>query len=94
MSKERTKYSKEFKIEAVRLAQDDDVTIKSVAEDLGVNYHNLCRWKRKYEERKEKAFPGNGNKYVENEEVEKLKKENARLKIEREILKKTLSIVN
>jgi len=37
MSKERTNYSKEFKVEAVRLALDDDVTIKSVAEDLGIN---------------------------------------------------------
>lgn len=94
MSKKRTKYSKEFKVEAVRLALDDDVTIKSVAEDLGVNYHTLCRWKREYLEREEDAFPGNGNKYVENEELEELKKENARLKIERDILKKTLSIVN
>ncbi len=93
MSKKRTKYSKEFKVESVRLALDDDVTIKSVAEDLGVN-HTLCRWKREYLEREEKAFPGNGNKYVENEEFEELKKENARLKIERDILKKTLSIVN
>lgn len=93
MSDSRTKYSKEYKMEAVNLAMDEDRTIKSVAEDLGINYPTLCRWKREYEKRGEKAFPGNGNKYVEDEEKEKLKKELAEVKLEKDILKKTLSII-
>jgi len=80
-------------MEAAKLTQDGDRTAKSVAEDLGINYQTLCRWKREYEQRGEDAFPGNGNKYVEDEEKAQLKKELAEVKLENDILKKTLSIV-
>ena len=93
MSDSRTKYSKEYKMEAAKLALDDGRTAKSVSEDLGINYQTLCRWKREYEGREENTFPGNGNKYVEDEEKKQLKKELAEVKLEKDILKKTLSIV-
>jgi transposase len=44
----RRKYTKEFKIEAVRLAEDSDMPVDEVARELGVHPNTLYKWRREY----------------------------------------------
>jgi transposase len=80
------KYPAEFKERAVKLAVESDQPIAQTARDLGINENTLHTWIGKYHrvERQEKKVH-NEHLY---EELKRLRKENARLKEEREILKK------
>jgi transposase len=88
--KQRRRFDKQFKIDAVNLLETSGKTATEVAADLGIRRDALSRWKREIREENKKAFPGHGN--PRDEEVARLRKENADLKIEREILKKALAI--
>ena len=61
-----------------------------VAEELGIHHTTLRRWKREFEEDQEYSFPGKGYMKPEKEEMAKLKRENRRLRMENEIIKKTV----
>jgi len=89
LKRERKKYSKEFKIDTVKLLMSSGKTVREISEDLGVHENVLFRWKKEYQ-KFDNPFPGNGNP-IEKELFE-LKKENAILREEREILKKALAI--
>ena len=54
----RRKYSKEFKLEAVNLANDPTVTLKQVAENLGIGAGLLGRWRRELSQAGSAAFKG------------------------------------
>jgi len=84
----RRKFSREFKLEAIRLAQQQDVSIAEVARDLGLHDHVLRRWIKQYEEDPAHAFPGGGQLKPEQSEIAALRKEIKKLKAERDILKK------
>ena len=84
----RKSYNKAFKEEAIRLAEKSGVT--QVASDLGIHPNMIYTWKRQLEKSANKAFPGNGNPI--DPELHQLKKENAKLKMQVEILKKAASI--
>ena len=84
----RRKFSKEFKVEAVRLVQDRGVTISQAARDLDVGETVLRRWVRELTTDPVDAFPGLGKMKPEQEEIARLQKEVAKLKMERDILKK------
>ena len=56
----RTRYSQEFKREAVAMASQPGVTCRQVALEIGVNPNLLSRWKRELEEVPAKAFKGSG----------------------------------
>jgi len=86
------KYDKEFKEEAVRLALKGDRTQKAVAEGLGITLKILERWIHEQRKNKSSAFPGKGKITPEEEELHRLKRENATLKEEKEVLKKVLAI--
>jgi transposase len=88
----RRKFNKEFKEEAVRLIMESDRTLVSVARSLGIHENLLYKWKRQYEEDPEGSFPGKGRLKPQEEDVMRLQKENAELRMEREILKKALAI--
>lgn len=91
MGKPRRKYTKEFKLEAVRLMVDQGRTARSVAEDLGLNESMLYQWKRQLLNAGDLAFPGNGKATPVSEleaENRRLRKELADAKQDREILKK------
>lgn len=82
----RRKYSKEFKIEAVRLANSPGVTLQQVGEELGVNPQLLGKWRKRLQaEGESSAFPGQGN--PRDEEMAALKRELSRVKKERDFLK-------
>jgi transposase-like protein len=82
-------YTEEFKREAVRLAKKRG-NIAQTAPDLGVSDTRIITWRRQLEEAPEPPFPGQGN--PRDVELAKLKRENARLKEENEILKKAVGI--
>jgi transposase len=63
-----------------------------VARELGVVQSLLHRWKKKYEEGKIDPFPGKGRLSPEDEELRQLRRENNRLRMERDILKKAVAI--
>ncbi len=92
MGKKRRSFSKEFKLEAVRLVIDGGISIAQVARDLGIRASLLGRWKQEYEQDEGNAFPGKGQLKPEEEELRNLRKENARLRMERDILKKAAVI--
>ena len=85
--KARKQYSREFKLEAIRLAEMGDKTISEVARELGIRVNQLFKWRKHFEG--EKAG-GGGRKpgRPPDNELERLHKENLRLKEENDILKK------
>jgi len=85
----RGRYSKEFKIEAVRLLNEGDRPAATVAMELGIKRTLLYRWKDQLTKGGETAFSRSGRpKNDELSELARLKKENALLRQERDILKK------
>ena len=96
MSKEnkrlRKGYSKEFKLEAIRLVLEQKRTRSAVERELGIGQGSLHRWIKEYREDKSNVFPGKGHCRPDEEELRMLKRENEILKREREILKKAVAI--
>jgi transposase len=92
MGKKRNQYTKEYKIEAVRLIVEEGRPISEVARELGTGQSLLHRWKKKSEEGKIDPFPGKGRLSPEDEELRQLRRENKRLRMERDILKKAVAI--
>lgn len=93
MSKE-VKYSREFKLDALNLLQEGK-SISEISKSLGISVNTLCTWRRRYQIHGDKAFQGPGIRLPKNEqqeELRRLKKEVSELKMERDILKKALSI--
>ena len=83
-----SQYPEEFRREAVRLVRTTDKSMAEVSRDLGVNYKTLGNWVHsdKYREQRD-AAPGAISE-SERHELTRLRKENAELKTEREILRK------
>jgi transposase-like protein len=81
-------YSREFKIAACELVLKDGIKHAVVAEKLGINKVMLYEWISQYETYGDEAFVGKGHQRTRDAELRKLQKENERLKMENEILKK------
>ncbi len=84
----RRRFTKEFKLEAVRQVMREDRTQKQVAEELGLNANLLGRWVKQHRSDPSQSFPGNGNLKARDKEVEDLRRQVARLKGELSFLKK------
>ena len=84
----RRKFSREFKIEAVRLVTERGVAVAQAARDLDLAEGQLRRWMRELTAAPQGAFPGNGQQRADMAEIAALKEEVAKLKAERDILKK------
>ena len=85
----RKKYSKEFKLDAVSLILDQGYTRREAAKSLDINEQMLGRWVKEHRESEDgQAFRDNGKLTPEQEEIKRLKAENKRLQMERDILKK------
>lgn len=85
-------YDREFKLEAVRMSTEPGVTAKDVERRLGIGQGVLSRWKRQFSQDPKQAFPGKGHLKPADEELRQLKRENERLRRERDILKKAVAI--
>jgi transposase len=86
------RFDKEFKIEAVRLASEPGNTQAGIEHDLGISQGIISRWKRELFKDGEKAFPGKGHLKPEDDAMRRLKRQNERLRRERDILKKAVAI--
>ena len=85
---ERRRFTREFELEAVRLVTDRGVTIAQASRDLDVNGTVLRRWVKELGSDPQQAFPGHGQQKAEQAEITRLRREVAKLKAERDILKK------
>ncbi len=84
----RRQFSREFKLEAVKLVKNRGVSVAQASRDLDVHENVLRKWVRELAADPQQAFPGQGVMKPEQAEIERLKKENAKLKMERDLLKK------
>ena len=86
-------YSKEFKLEAIRLAEDSDKSVTQVARELGLRVNQIYKWKQQLEAKQSSAFPGKGGRPAsvkdKDAEIRGLKKALAASQEENEFLKKT-----
>ncbi len=82
-------YSKEFKLDAVNLVLEQNYTKAAAARSLDVNPNLLGRWVNEFKEDDGHAFRGNGKLTPEQLELRQLREEVKRLKMEKEILKKS-----
>ena len=89
---ERQQFDREFKAQAVRLCEQSNVTVAQVARELGINPKLLYRWREEARLDGEAAFPGHG--HSSDEEVKRLRRELARVEMERDILKKALGVLS
>ena len=91
MSQKRRQYTREFKLEALRLMQQGGMTAVAAAEQLGVKADDLYRWKRELSRDPKAAFVGNGNRTPDDEKMIRLERENTKLKAQVQFLKKIAS---
>lgn len=91
MSETRRQYSREFKVEAVRMLNRGK-SGRDIEEELGIGRGVVYRWRRQLEEEGGgiRAFPGNGN--PRDEELARLRRELREVKEERDILRKAAAI--
>ena len=84
----RKSYSKEFKINAVKMVIEEGRRASEVARELNISPNSIFIWKRQYLNDQQESFPGKGNLTSKDEKIRQLELENKRLKDERDILKK------
>lgn len=85
----RRRFSREFKVEAVKLVRERGVSSAQAARDLDVHENVLLKWVKEFGSDLVQAVPGHGQMKPEHQEIERLKREVNKLKAERDILKKT-----
>lgn len=93
MRKPRRSYDAEFKKMIVELYESGKKAAE-IAEEYDMNPNNIHRWHNEIKDHGKSSFPGNGNKQLtaEQAEIERLKKELREAELERDILKKAVSI--
>lgn len=89
--KPKRKYSKDFKLEAVKLHLEQGMTQLKVSKDLGISPQVYWRWVEQYRRDQEDAFPGKGRLKPQDQRVRELEEQNRRLTMERDILKKAMA---
>ena len=92
MAAKRKTYTREFKIQTVKLITENGESVSQVALDMGIHENTLYKWVRTLSAKPEEAFPGKGRMTSDAERISQLLRENERLKMERDILKKAMAI--
>ena len=88
MEIKRRQYTAEFKRDAVALVMEQGYTMTLAAQNLGVRPKMLSRWKREQQHHQDAAFPDQGHQSPKPAELRRLREDNQRLRMERDILKK------
>ena len=93
MKQERKIYDAAFKIKAVELSNDRS-NLSELARELGIKVSLLYKWRKEYQQFGTGSFPGNGNLKLtpEQERIHELEKKLKDAELERDILKKAISI--
>jgi transposase len=84
----RKTYTREFKLQALRMMTDQGLSVAEVARRLGVRDNLLRNWKKAAKEQGQDAFPGQGHPSPADDELRRLRAEVHRLRAERDLLKK------
>lgn len=92
MSENRRIFTREFKIAAVKLITEKSRSVAEAARSLGISTELLRRWKIRLQAEGQEAFPGQGKLPPAEDELRRLRAEIARLKAERDILKKATAL--
>ena len=92
MAIRRRRFDKQFKLDALKMVNESDRSLSSIARDLGLHPNVLYRWRDEFEADAGEAFPGKGKLKPEDEELRKLRREVETLREERDILKKALAV--
>jgi len=87
----RRRFDAQFKLDALRLIEESDRKITDIAKELGIRPELLYRWRSEHSADPQDAFPGKGHLKPEQERLRQLEQELARVKQERDILKKALA---
>jgi transposase len=88
----KRKYDPEFKREAVRLILEENMAVREVERNLGITHGVLKDWVQKHRDHQDAAFRGRLDPQSPEAELKELRKENERLRRERDILKKAVAI--
>jgi len=84
----RQSFTREFKLEAVRLLRSSGRPAAEVARELGVRRNQLYKWDEQFKTKgTDEAFPGPGRRVGAAGELARLQREHARLQEENEIVK-------
>jgi transposase len=84
-------FSREFKLEAVKLVRERGVSRAQAARDLGLHPNVLRKWVKDFASDPQQAFPGRGKMKPDDAEVARLRRELEKTKAERDILKKAIA---
>lgn len=87
----RTQYSREFKVEAVRLVTDQSYPVAQVARDLNLHENLLRKWVRESAMTAHQKESPSKDTASQQAEINRLKKELAKLTMERDIMKKAMA---
>src|SRR3954467_2486347 len=88
MARQRRSYTREFKIEAVKLVTEKGYSVAEAARSLDIGETLLRSWVQAFQKQGDQAFPGHGNLTAVEQELRQLRADNKRLLMERDILKK------
>ena len=88
----RPKYTKEFKLDALRMMQESHRPVAELARELGINKNMLYRWHHELVDDAKESFPGNGKLKDADSELLRLRRELETVTEERDILKKALAV--
>ena len=86
--RQRRDFTDDFKSDAVKLVTEQGYSCSEVGRRLGIHSSNVSRWVRQYSEQQEDSNGKSGSSRQLQAELKRLKKENKRLEMERDILKK------
>ena len=92
--KKVARYSEEFRKQAVALSEQPGKTATEVAESLGIHVNQIYNWRNQLKKLSKKQLQIlDGVDYTKDEidEIRRLKTENAKLKEERDFLKKAVA---
>jgi len=92
MGERHRHFTREFKLDAVQLITKKGMPVGKVARDLDIHPNLLHIWRREFLKEGDKAFTGKGCIKPENAEIRKLRKELEKVREQRDILKKALTV--
>lgn len=75
-------YTREFKIETVKLITDGGASAAQIANDLEIRLNTLYEWIKEFSSKQEEVYPGKGHLTTDARIINRLKRENEQLKQE------------